>query len=86
MAQKITVAHLKYNLFYKEGNDIHDTKQVQEHYTQLALSGEGEQVKRKMDLAIKNFAYKYGLFNIQSVSPEEYNKAKGIKDESITKV
>lgn len=86
MAQKITVAHLKYNLVHKVGNSIYADKEVHEHYTQLALPGEGEQVKQKMNLAIKNFAYKYGLFNIQSVSPEEYNKAKGIKDESISKV
>ena len=64
---------------HKVGNQRNGERTIQEGYRQLVIPGEGTEVHERMGLAIKNYAMNYGLFNVTTISPEEYNKVKGIK-------
>ena len=85
MAQKATVAHLKFNYIHKVGNHTNNERTIREGYRQILIPGEGAEVQQRMGLAIKNYAMNYGLFDIVTISPEEYNKAKE-KNESNTQI
>ena len=85
MEQKATVAHLKFNYMHKVGNQRNGDTTVQEGYNIITIPGEGSEIQEKMRLAIINYGMKLGLFNIETISPEEYNKAKE-KHESNTQI
>ena len=73
--EKVTVAHLVYNYYAKADNHNMTPLELQEGYSKIEIPGEGAEVHQKMDYAIKNKAFKTGLFNVQTISPDQYENA-----------
>lgn len=69
---KVTVAHLTYNYNAKADNMQTTIPTVQTGYHKIELPGEGKEVQERMHLAILNKATQCGLYNIQTITPEEY--------------
>jgi len=82
---KVTVAHLTYNYFAKADNGITTPVELQEGYSMLQIPGEGAEVQERMHLAILNKATQCGLFNIQTISPDQYENAMKFQDKKNEK-
>ena len=77
---KVTVAHLTYNYYTKENNYMDTIPELVEGYSKIELPGEGAEVQERMHLAILNKATQCGLFNIQTISPDQYENAMKFQD------
>jgi len=73
--EKVTVAHLTYNYWKIQGIQVDAHRELQEGYSKIEIPGEGAEVHQKMDYAIMNKALKTGLFNVQTISPDQYENA-----------
>ena len=86
--EKVTVAHLTYNYYSKADNHTMTQLELQEGFDKIQIPGEGAEVHQKMDYAIKNKAFKTGLFNVRTITTKEYELAMDLlegarsKDES----
>ena len=67
-----TVAHLAFNYYDCNSNSIEAERRIKTGYKQVIIPGEGEGVHEKMDYAIKNYAANCGLFDVQTITPEQY--------------
>jgi hypothetical protein len=79
MAQKITVAHLKFNYYAKKDNKRSTPLELTEGYYMISIPGEGKEVQEKMRMAIINYGEKLGLFDIKTITQEEYESNKQIQ-------
>lgn len=73
---KLTVAHIKFNYYTKIGNKHNSPKEITEGYHRISIPGEGKEVNEKIRMAILNYGMKLGLFDIKTISQEEYEKHK----------
>ena len=77
---KVTIAYLTYNYWDIEHNTLDSKKELTEGYSMLQIPGEGAEVEANMKLAIMNKATQCGLFNLQTITPKEYENAMQFKD------
>lgn len=80
-----TVAHLAFNFYDCDSNSFEAERRIKTGYKQVIVPGEGEEVREQMEHAIKNYAGKYGLFDVQTITPEQYEDGLAFQEKTKNK-